>query len=313
MSDYQIDPYKLNDVLQQILDKLASVEEKASSASPEFQVLMNNYLTKANEAERNQARFEEALERLELAEQEGKKFKADNEELKERIRLYERDFENLRLDNAREVNVLREELNKMAQTKQELEDVLSERYGRELKQFKADSEKQIAQLQGEVGEVLQVKRKLEEKLLMKTQEADVVERELNELKVKLADEQASIRNEIIEATKRSHVIEQRFQAERDNLAKRLRELEAANEELNSSLTLKQRELEYKDALLSQAMKKPSPEVSPLSVNKTASLVANSAPSNNAPQPPQTPYNGNNSDLTEKLGKNPVGGIWSKLN
>ena len=63
MTDYQIDPYKLNDVLQQILDKLALVESKSNSASPEFQVLMNNYLTKANEAERNQARFDEALER----------------------------------------------------------------------------------------------------------------------------------------------------------------------------------------------------------------------------------------------------------
>jgi chromosome segregation ATPase len=320
MSDYQIDPYKLNEVLQQILDKLGQMDEKANSASPEFQVLMNNYLTKANEAERNQARFEEALERLDLAEQEGKKFKAENEELKERIRAYDRDFDSLRSEQAKEVNGLREELTKVLQSKNEVEALMSEKYSKELTQYRASAEKQISHLQTEVGEVLQVKRKLEEKLLMRTQESDAVERELSELKIKLADEQANIRNEIIEATKRSHQIEQRFQTEKEQMYKRVRELESNLEEITNALTLTKRELEYKDALLSQAMRKPTSDLSSLNVNKTANLVASQVPSTSystqsfsAPEVPTSEPIVAAETKEQKKGGGMVGGIWSKLN
>lgn len=271
MTDYQIDPYKLNEVLQQILDRMASLDAKSNSASPEFQVLMNNYLTKANEAERNQARFEEAVERLDLAEQEAKKLKSETDELKERIRGYERDVESMRIEHQREVNGLRDEMGKVIQAKTEIETVMNDRHGKELSMYKTEAERQISQLQAEMNEVIQLKRKFEEKFQMKSQEADVLEKELNELKVKVADEQAKIREEIIEATKRSNHLEQRFQEEREKLHKRLRELETSNEEISSSLTLKQREIEYKDALLQQAIKQPAKfvaEPSHFSVNKT---------------------------------------------
>ena len=308
MSDYQVDPYKLNEVLQKILDKLSLVEEKSNSASPEFQVLMNNYLTKANEAERNQARFEEALERLELAEQESKKLKILSDELRERIRTIERDFENLQSKNTKEINNLQEKLSKNSQEKDKLEKEYFNKYQQDLKEARSSSEKQIIELQTEIGEVLQIKRKLEEKVLMKNQESDLLEKELNDLKIKLADEQANIRNEIIEATKRSHSIEQKFQTEKDSLSKKLRELERINEELSSELILKRREVEYKDALLTQAIKRPSPEVNPLSVSKTASLLNN--PSDELP--PEAPQNFSPQPEPYREEPTTVGGIWSKL-
>lgn len=328
MTDYQIDPYKLNDVLQQILDKLALMEGKSNSASPEFQVLMNNYLTKANEAERNQARFDEALERLDLAEQESKKLKVENQELIERIRSYERDFDSLRLDHQREINNIRDELNKIVQSKNDLETVLSEKYSREFTLYKGEAERQMTQSQAEINDLLQTQRKLDDKLKIRSQEADNVEKELSDLKIKLADEQARIREEIIEATKRSHQIEQRFQDEREQMLKRIRELESSNEELSSAFTLKERELEYKDALLSQTLRQPPKTTSrpipqsrqndeeveerpqhSLTINKTASIM---------PVP-------KNEEVVEEIEEvqtppavNPpkekkVGGIWSKLN
>lgn len=328
MTDYQIDPYKLNDVLQQILDKLALVESKSNSASPEFQVLMNNYLTKANEAERNQARFDEALERLDLAEQESKKFKIENQELIERIRSHERDFDSLRLDHQREINNIKDELNKIVQSKNDLEAVLSEKYSREFTLYKSEAERQMTQSQAEINDLLQTQKKLEDKLKIRSQEADNVEKELSDLKIKLADEQARIREEIIEATKRSHQIEQRFQDEREQMLKRIRELESSNEELNSAFTLKERELEYKDALLSQTLRQPpkttfsnnNPKPIPqtrenteeeqhsLTINKTASIM---------PIPKSEELIQENTEVQSPVQDSPkekkVGGIWSKLN
>jgi chromosome segregation ATPase len=325
MADYQIDPYKLNEVLQQILDKLALLESKTNAATPEFQVLMNNYLTKANEAERNQARFEEALERLEIVSQEAKSYKQETDDLKERIRGYERDFDSIKLEQERDLNNLRDELSKIIQAKNVIEAELTEKHIKELNNFRADADRQISQLQNELNEMVQLKRKFEEKYQHKNQEADVYEKELNELKIKLADEQAQIREEIIEATKRSHQIEQRFQDEKDQLVRRIKELENSYDEIHSTLLLKQRELEYKDALLNQALKQPvkgaPQEPQPnLSVNKTASLVNNQSPRfqevdeevgySTVPQEPKPP---SREPYGAKEKKQQVGGIWSKLN
>ncbi|MDX1918994.1 MAG: hypothetical protein SFT81_07660 [Candidatus Caenarcaniphilales bacterium] len=260
MSDQHIDPYKLNEVLQRIVDGLAHLQEKINSASPEFEILMNNYLTKANEAERNQARFEEALERLELAQQENKKIIAENDELKERIRAFEKDFDHARIEYQREVNYVKEELAKVIQSKSEIEGTLSEKYSRELNDYRVDSERQISQLQREMAEVVATKRKMEDKLQAKTAECDAIDKELNDLRIKLADEQVSIRNEIIEATKRSHTIEQKYQEEKDVLLKRSRQLEQELEDTKTELILKSRELAYKDALLAQTYRQPSTPV-----------------------------------------------------
>ncbi|MDX1921340.1 MAG: hypothetical protein SFU25_11485 [Candidatus Caenarcaniphilales bacterium] len=338
MSEFQIDPYKLNDVLQQILDKVTEVQEKSGGASPEFQVLMNNYLTKANEAERNQARFEEALERLDLSEHEAKKLKTEVEELKERIRSYERDFDTLRSDHEKEIHTLRNELNHAIQSNNEIESNVSAKYIKEINAYKSEAERQILQLQEDLSEANQGRRKLEEKLNMKSQEADAAERELSDLKVKLADEQSKIREEIIEATKRSVQIEQSFQRDKEQMIKKIKELENTVEELNSNLTLRQRELEYKDALLTQAIRQPvktAPDIAQtLSVNRTASLL--STPDNSYPEPttfspsPQpvsqlaTPYATPVEQFTTVASKadpettlvstkeKKVGGIWSKL-
>lgn len=337
MSEFQIDPSKLNDVLQQILDKVADIQEKSSGASPEFQVLMNNYLTKANEAERNQARFEEALERLDLSEHEAKKLKTEVEELKERIRSYERDFDTLRSDHDKEINTLRQELNIAVQSNNEIESNVSAKYVKEINAYKSEAERQIIQLQEDLSEANQGRRKLEEKLNMKSQEADAAERELSDLKIKLADEQSKIREEIIEATKRSVQIEQSFQKDKEQMVRKIKELENSVEELNINLTLKQRELEYKDALINQAIRQPAkaaPEIAQtLSVNRTASLMATPSETTTfSPSPqlslPSLPQNSQISNpaeqfttvaakaepeaLTVSSKEKKVGGIWSKL-
>jgi chromosome segregation ATPase len=328
MSEYQIDPLKLNEVLQQILDKLASMEERANAASPEFQILMNNYLTKANEAERNQARFEESFERQELAQQQGRKVQAENDELKERIRTYERDFDNLRTEHSKEVNNLREELSKVIQSKNEAELTASEKYSKEYNQYKSEAEKRMTQMQEELTDALQIKRKLEEKLHFKTQEADMASRELDELKVRLADEQSKIRNEIIEATQRSNQLEQKMLTEKEQLYKRVRELESSIEELNSSLALGKREIEYKDALLAQAIKQQGRVSDTFSsaynVSKTTNLASDPQPqfstvgtTNNyssgyEPIPTGSNFISAESNSSDNKPKSSIGGIFSRL-
>jgi chromosome segregation ATPase len=282
MSEFQIDPYKLNDVLQQILDKVTEVQDKTNNASPEFQVLMGNYLTKANEAERNQARFEEALERLDLSEQETKKLKNEVEELRQRIRSHEKDFDALKNDQEKETSVLRQELNHAIQANSELESNVAAKYIKEINSYKSEAERQITQLQTDLDEELQTKRKLEERIQLRTQEADAHERELSELKIKLADEQSKIREEIIEATKRSVQIEQTFQRDKEQMLKKIKELETSTEEINSNLVLKQRELEYKDALLSQAIRQPNRAINDF-VQSFGSVPNPSADAQNAPQ------------------------------
>lgn len=254
MHEQQIDPYRLNDVLQRILEGISTLQERQASASPEFQILMGNYLTKANESERNQARFEEALERLESKDQEVKKIREENSELQSRLRIIERDFDSMRLDHDNQVSKLKEEISGLQKQKEELYSEISKKYDEELRQSTADLSKQVVYFREQFLEMQEEKTKMESKLGQYKADNELLEKELTQLKTGLAEEQMNIRNEILEATRRSSQTEKRFQEEKDRMLKRMRELESSVDELENSLSLKQRELEYKNALLEQAFK-----------------------------------------------------------
>jgi len=299
MPDQQIDPHKLNEVLEQILEGVQSLREGASSASPEFEILMNNYLSKANEAERNNARFEEALERLEIREQENKRLKLENGEFQKRIRGLENDFEQMRTEHLQEESSLRDKLTTTQKDKDEMEDRFKDNYSKELTQATSDLKKEADYLKERLTDLQEEKDRLEQKLTLKINEVNNVTKELNELKISLVNEQAHIRQEIIEATQRSSDLEKDFQSKKDHFVKHIKNLEVSVEELSSKLDLKQRELEYKDALLSQTFK----------VTKS--------PSNNftSPQqhhPPQEEAATSGSSQSNENQQGFVGGIWSKL-
>ncbi|HEY9886226.1 MAG TPA: hypothetical protein V6C96_03090 [Vampirovibrionales bacterium] len=350
MTDYQIDPYKLNEVLQEILSKLGSISEKQNSqpvdrdaASPEFQVLMDNYLNKANQAEKNQARYEEAMERAEHAAQEVNMLKGQIDELKEQIRLFERNFDGAKLEHEREVNLLRDELSKANTELSNLEKTLTDKYKRLISEQKESFEYKTLKLQSEVNEYLEENQKLEHKLSNRTHAAEKAEKELADLKAKFVQEQNEIREEIMEASRRSIDMEQNFQRERDSMKRKIKELEASVEELSSNLTLKERELEYKDAVLNQAMKRS--ELSSRTINhsiddpefhvtKTSTLSSNiSSSPRESYYPEDIDTSSFNAEMTERYavaeeseeagypkdeekaertGSGRVGGIWAKL-
>ncbi len=340
-----IDPFKLNEILQKIADGIGFLQERQAAASPEFQILMNNYLVKANEAERNQARFEEALERLELVQQENRKLKDNNSEMSQRLGSMEKDIDGLRAEHDKDNGLLREEMLKLNREKADLESTLSQKYSRELREYRADSEKQISQMQSEISELLQIRNKLDEKHQLKSRECDALERELTDLKVRLADEQTTIRGEIIEATKRSQQIEQRFHGEKEQMLVHIRDLEGSMEELTNNLNLRQRELEYKDALLAQTFTnkpqaaapqfiqnrpvaaQPAPDLLSHTSAQTAQMhmhlareaaAADYAPNvaeRNPVKPAlrQAPFDFETVDNAESPSNAQIGGIWSKLN
>lgn len=270
MSEPQIDPYKLNQVLEDILENLQVIKKNNSEASPEFQILMSNYLTKANEAERNQARLEESLERLNMREQDIQKAVLERDEINERLDSYQRASEILKQEFEKETQHLREEIATLRSEKEETEKSLSSKFERESEESKEEYQKQINYYRNQLSDVQKDKTKLEKEFEEKEQESLRYEQELKELKTKVMQEQANIRDEIIETSKRSTQAEQRHQEEKDLHLKQINKLESQVEELQSTLKLKETELEYKSALLEQTIKSPKPVISSANIQSSVS-------------------------------------------
>lgn len=320
----EIDPQKLNEVLQDVLGRIISLQESKKSASPEFEVLMNNYLGKANEAERNQARFEEALERLEITEKERKKFSAEKEDLEKRVKQLEEEYKALYKNQEEEVDQLKKELSTVTSEKSELENNLATKHQENLMALKQTYEKKLKEIREEARELIESKNKLEGKVKDKESLAEAFEKELSSMKVKLADEQAKIREEIIEATRYSGEIEQKFQEERSQLLKTIRELKSALENLKSDYLLKKREAEYKEALLQQAMKGNSSAITkvsniatnPISEDRSApdleSISEISSGLKASPSSEEGNKTANSSEKEEQKKNKNIGGIWSRL-
>ena len=329
MQQHQIDPFKLNQVLEQILDGIQLLQERQSGASPEFQILMTNYLTKANESERSQARLEEAQERLEQRIREHDSLQAEVRELRERADNYQRELKDQQKDEQLAVARLQDELAQVRRERQEVEEKLAHQYDQELRDNLADLHRQLAYYKEQLADLQDDKRKLEEKYTDRNNEHRMLEEELRELKSQVMQEQANIRNEIIDATRRSTQMEQDFQSEREHFQRTVRQLEGSVEELTNNLSLKQRELEYKDALLKQAYR--SGTVSEYSssdhpvryqpVQLPAAQPPESPATSQSPDDPQQPLELASSAVsttTESPEQNTeprqnfVGGIWSKL-
>ena len=125
-------------------------------------------------------------------------------------------------------------------------------------------------------------------------------------------------------------MEQDSQKEKELMLKKIKSLENNIEELSSNLTLKERELQYKDALFSQAIKQPliqnSEATSTLNINRTASLLHQQEELTSVSLPPVKQNHplqenepatlaaaGVSSAPSSSENKGVVGGIWARLN
>lgn len=321
MTDPQIDPFKLNDVLEQILEGIGKLQEESSAASPEFQILMNNYLTKANESERNQARLEESMERMSLKDKEVKQAQDEKEELKERLESFQKASDLNKKQHEKELAGLREEITSLKAEQKTIESEVKNQFQDEIRATGENLNKQINYYRNQLSEI-QIERDQQIKELdAYKKESESLKKELADVQNKVLEEQSQIREEILSMTQKSSTLEDQYQEERNNLTSRLQEAEKELDEIKTDYQLKARELEYKNALLDQALKRPNPIMTAEEAQAKQAEIEHQVQQDiqaqqqqqfvsQEPQPQVQPQQVEQQQPQKN--KKKVGGIWSKL-
>ena len=217
----------LGNIVGEIQNQLAFLISRLDNdVSPEFKALMEGYVNKANESEE----FKVNLENI----------TASYQELKAEIGKVRETNRNL----IHELQIARELLKK-------LED--------ELSSFQESSTKAEEEYKEKIKMLTNHNTELQNKIQIIEKEKEKAEQELELKTSDLKQNQEKLRQELLDQNYASHQKEQELTIQRDNLLKQVEEFEILLKEQKEKLELKSKEVEYKDALLNQLVKKATTE------------------------------------------------------
>lgn len=197
------------------------VERQGKEVGPEFKALMEGYVSKANESESLKVKYEH--------------IQNYQEELKEEIK-------DLRDDNRRMGSDLDASREALKVSESELH----------------ETNNKLEKLQREFNDTTEAlrdeKARLKAKLDDSVEERLATEKELEGKISKLVESQNKSRDEALEDHSKFKKVEQELQVQNEKLTRELRDAENLAKELREQVELRTREIEYKDALLSQLVR-----------------------------------------------------------
>ncbi len=250
------------------------VDKQNKEVSSEFTALMDGYVSKANESESFKVKFEHLEETTE-------DLKADLKELKDANKRLSSD-----LEAAREALRLSEA--DLQNTKKDSE------------QFRLESNEQIYNLTEE-------KKLLKEKIRKMQESKDTMQSELENKIDELITEQEELRKNLLESDHRFKSLEQESTLDVENSKRSQRDSEKLIKELKDQLELRNREVEYKDALLNQIVKQASSEKQMLSQQ----MFEKQKQVNQAKAAPKPPSSSIEETEDEKLSASSIWGAFRK--
>ena len=217
----------LGNVVGDIQNQLTLLINKLDSdVSPEFKALMEGYVNKANESEEYKVNLENIKTSHEEIKAEIAKVRETNRSL-----IYE-------LQNAREV------LKKLEQ---------------ELNNYQESAKKAEEGYKSKIKDITRQNQEQENKIKHLEEEKSKVHEEMNTKFSELEQEHQKLRQELLDQNFNFHQKEQELTIERDNLKKQVEEFEVLLKDQSEKIEFKSKEVEYKDALLNQLIKKATTE------------------------------------------------------